>query len=74
MTSETQFLQVFWHKILSLNFVQNNGGAFCMRGSGRQGNIPTLRLPVFHGKCANKKQAVSWKGGGKRHCLLYRNP
>ena len=37
MTSETQFLQVFWHKILSLNFVQNNGGAFCMRGSGRQG-------------------------------------
>ena len=28
MTSETQFLQVFWHKILSLNFVQNNGGAF----------------------------------------------
>ena len=28
MTSETKFLQVFWHKILSLNFVQNNGGAF----------------------------------------------
>lgn len=55
MTSETQFLQVFWHKILSLNFVQNNGGAFCMRGSGRQGNIPTLRLPVFHGKKAQTK-------------------
>jgi len=28
MTSETQFFQVFWHKILSLNFVQNDGGAF----------------------------------------------
>ena len=28
MTSETQFLQAFWRKILSLNFVQNNGGAF----------------------------------------------
>jgi hypothetical protein len=28
MTSETQFLQVFWHKILSLNFVQNDDGAF----------------------------------------------
>ena len=55
MTSETQFLQVFWHKILSLNFVQNNGGAFCMRGSGRQGNIPTLRLPVFHGKMRKQK-------------------
>ena len=24
MTSETQFLQVFWHKILSLNFVRND--------------------------------------------------
>ena len=22
----------------------------------------------------NKKQAAPWKGGGKRHCLLYRNP
>ena len=55
MTSETQFLQVFWHKILSLNFVQNNGGAFCMRGSGRQGNIPTLRLPVFRGKMRKQK-------------------
>ena len=28
MASETQFLQIFWYKILSLNFVQNNGGAF----------------------------------------------
>ena len=28
MTSETQFLQVFWHKILSLNFVRNDGGTF----------------------------------------------
>lgn len=28
MTSETQFLQIFWYKILSLNFVQNDGGAF----------------------------------------------
>ena len=28
MTSETRFLQIFWHKILSSNFVQNNGGAF----------------------------------------------
>ena len=55
MTSETQFLQVFWHKILSLNFVQNNGGAFCMRGNGRQGNIPTLRLLVFHGKMRKQK-------------------
>ena len=24
MTSETRFLQVFWYKILSLNFVQND--------------------------------------------------
>ena len=28
MTSETQFLQIFGHKILSLNFVQNDDGAF----------------------------------------------
>ena len=28
MTSETRFLQIFGHKILSLNFVQNNDGAF----------------------------------------------
>lgn len=28
MTSETRFLQIFWYKILSLNFVQNDGGAF----------------------------------------------
>lgn len=28
MTSETRFLQIFGHKILSLNFVQNDGGAF----------------------------------------------
>lgn len=28
MTSETQFLQVFWYKILSSNFVQNDDGAF----------------------------------------------
>lgn len=28
MTSETRFLQIFGYKILSLNFVQNNGGAF----------------------------------------------
>ena len=28
MTSETRFLQIFGYKILSLNFVQNEGGAF----------------------------------------------
>ena len=28
MTSETRFLQIFGYKILSLNFVQNNRGAF----------------------------------------------
>ena len=28
MTSEPQFLRVFGRKILSLNFVQNDGGAF----------------------------------------------
>ena len=28
MTSETRFLRIFGYKILSLNFVQNNGGAF----------------------------------------------
>ena len=28
MTSETRFLQIFGHKILSLNFVQNDDGAF----------------------------------------------
>ena len=28
MTSEPRFLQIFWYKILSLNFVQNDGGAF----------------------------------------------
>ena len=28
MTSETQFLQIFWYKILSSNFVQNDDGAF----------------------------------------------
>ena len=28
MTSETRFLQIFGYKILSLNFVQNDGGAF----------------------------------------------
>ncbi len=28
MTSETRFLQIFWYKILSLNFVQNDDGAF----------------------------------------------
>ena len=28
MTSETRFLQIFEYKILSSNFVQNNGGAF----------------------------------------------
>lgn len=28
MTSETRFLQLFGYKILSLNFVQNDGGAF----------------------------------------------
>ena len=26
MTSETRFLQIFGYKILSLNFVQNDGG------------------------------------------------
>ena len=28
MTSETRFLQIFEYKILFLNFVQNDGGAF----------------------------------------------
>lgn len=28
MTSESRFLRIFWYKILSLNFVQNDGGAF----------------------------------------------
>jgi hypothetical protein len=28
MTLETRFLQIFGYKILSLNFVQNDGGAF----------------------------------------------
>lgn len=28
MTSETRFLQIFWYKILSLNFVQNDDSAF----------------------------------------------
>ena len=28
MTSETRFLEIFGHKILSLNFVQNDDGAF----------------------------------------------
>ena len=28
MTSETRLLQIFGYKILSLNFVQNDGGAF----------------------------------------------
>ena len=28
MTSETRFLQIFERKILSLNFVQNDDGAF----------------------------------------------
>ena len=26
MTPKTRFLQIFWYKILSLNFVQNDGG------------------------------------------------
>lgn len=28
MAPKTRFLQIFGYKILSLNFVQNNGGAF----------------------------------------------
>lgn len=28
MTSEPRFLRIFWYKILSLDFVQNDGGAF----------------------------------------------
>ena len=28
MTSDTRFLQIFGYKILSLNFVQNDDGAF----------------------------------------------
>ena len=28
MTSETRFLQIFGYKILSLKYVQNDGGAF----------------------------------------------
>ena len=55
MAPKTRFLQIFGYKILSLNFVRNDGGGFCMRGSGRQGSIPTLRLPVFHGKMRKQK-------------------
>ena len=28
MALKTRFLQIFWYKILSLNFVQNYGDAF----------------------------------------------
>ena len=28
MALKTRFLQIFWHKILSLDFVQNDGDAF----------------------------------------------
>ena len=28
MALKTRFLQIFWYKILSLNFVQNDSGAF----------------------------------------------
>ena len=28
MALKTRFLQIFWHKILSLNFMQNDDGAF----------------------------------------------
>ena len=28
MAMKTRFLQIFWHKILSLNFVQNDDSAF----------------------------------------------
>jgi len=28
MAPKTRFLQILWYKILSLNFVQNDGGAF----------------------------------------------
>ena len=28
MTPETRFLRIFGYKILSLNFMQNDGGAF----------------------------------------------
>ena len=28
MASETRFLQIFGYKILSMNFMQNDGGAF----------------------------------------------
>lgn len=28
MAPKTRFLQIFWYKILSLNFVQNDGGTF----------------------------------------------
>ena len=28
MALKTRFLQIFWYKILSLNFVQNDGCAF----------------------------------------------
>ena len=55
MAPKTRFLQILGCKILSLNFVRNDGCAFCMRGSGRQGSIPTLRLPVFHGKMRKQK-------------------
>ena len=30
--------------------------------------------PVADLKQRKQKAGVSWKGGGKRHCLLYRNP
>ena len=28
MAPKTRFLQIFWYKILSSNFMQNDGGAF----------------------------------------------
>ena len=55
-------------------FHSRKPGRFCMQEAGARAVPPTLRFLAFQGKCANKKQAVSWKGGGKRHCLLYRNP
>lgn len=55
-------------------FRSRKPGRFCMQEAGARTVLPPGAFLHFAEKCANKKQAVSWKGGGKRHCLLYRNP
>ena len=35
--------------------VTGSRGGFCMRGSGRQGNIPTMSLPAFYGEMRKQK-------------------